>query len=133
MKPIALKGLLTLVAVPLEVGILLVIIGESLRWDAPSATEFSYLYLVLFLLVPLLTVIWVRRSGLGRRLLAWFIGSAFVIAALIGVYATKWPHFLISKNEAWALIAGAILIVGIPILGFVLTWLIVRHPRAPSS
>jgi hypothetical protein len=81
------KSLVTLIAVPLQLLLSFMVIG-SLQSEGVITSDgwkFPYGYLVLYLLVPLITVIWARHGSVARRAFAWLMGSAAVVVASLVV------------------------------------------------
>ena len=143
MKSFMLRVLATIITVPLQAVVVLLLIWISqAKLDAPPGTEFPYGVLFLFLFVPLLTAIWMRGS-FGRKVGAWLAGVICVVVSVLVLYpiaaiAAMWGlRGLFTggdpfQAEPQVLGAYAAWFVS----GFMPTWMILRRSRqalAPSG
>ena len=85
MSAIPLRVFITLILLPLQAGIAILLCGVAqLEFDAPQ--DFPYYLIVWFPLVPLMSAIWMKSGNLTERFVAWAIGVIIVIACLLALY-----------------------------------------------
>lgn len=87
MRSVWLRVLATIIAIPLQALVVIMLIGMSkdpaidLWKDADPATSLP-LFIFLFSYIPLLSTIWTGYGGFVRRLSAWIVGVSSVIVVL---------------------------------------------------
>ena len=136
MKSFMLRTLATIVIVPLQTVVVLLLIWISqARFDAPSGNEFPFGVLLLFLFVPLLAAIWMR-GRFGRKVGAWLAGVVCVVVSVLVLYpiaaiADMWGlRGLFTGGDPFQAEPQVLGVYAAWFAsGFVPVWMILRRPR----